>query len=95
MQCRVKQSVAADAECATRKSPVKLTSERSLKYIDKSGVRKSTVALSDEDKISITADGSSKSDHIVGISSTDAEGRFAEYERYKRRFSISKMRPIT
>ena len=49
-QCRVKQSVAADAECATRKSPVKLTSERSLKYIDKSGVRKSTVALSDETK---------------------------------------------
>ena len=42
----------------------------------------------------ITADGTSNTD-IVGISRTDAEGRLAEYERYKRRFPTSEMRPIT
>jgi Fe-S-cluster containining protein len=42
----------------------------------------------------ITADGTSKTE-IVGISSADAEGRLAEYERYKRRFPTSEMRPIT
>jgi hypothetical protein len=41
----------------------------------------------------ITADGTSKTD--VGISSADAEGRLAEYERYKRRFPTSEMRPIS
>lgn len=41
----------------------------------------------------IAADGTSKSD-TVGISSADAAGRLAEYERYKRRFPTSEMRPI-
>ena len=42
----------------------------------------------------IYSDGSSESD-IVGISSADAEGRLAEYERYKRRFPTSELRSIT
>ena len=42
----------------------------------------------------VEADGNSKS-AIVGISSADAEGRLAEYERYKRRFPTSELRPIT
>lgn len=41
----------------------------------------------------IDVDGSSKS-KISGISSADAEGRLAEYERYKRRFPTSELRSI-
>ena len=47
-----------------------------------------------EGMLKIAADGTSEND-ICGISSADAEERLAEYERYKRRFPTTELRPIS